>query len=94
MRIELLDGYYVDIDSLNFTLKQKYQGEKKDGSHFYAEKTIGYFGSLKAAVEQYLKECNRKDDVVISMREYVERIERSNHDAVERITEWGKRNEV
>ena len=25
--IELIDGYFIDVDELNHTLKQRYQGE-------------------------------------------------------------------
>lgn len=29
--IELIDGYFIEVDELNHTLKQRYQGETKDG---------------------------------------------------------------
>lgn len=29
--IELVDGYFIEVDELNHTLKQRYQGETKDG---------------------------------------------------------------
>ena len=31
MQIILMNGYYIEIDPLNYTLKQKYKGTKKDG---------------------------------------------------------------
>ena len=31
-RIELKNGYYIEVDSLNYTLRQKYIRNAKDGS--------------------------------------------------------------
>ena len=29
--IELLDGFYIEVDPLNYTLKQRYSGSTRDG---------------------------------------------------------------
>lgn len=31
LTVELQDGYFVEIDSLNHTLRQRYAGQDKDG---------------------------------------------------------------
>jgi len=78
MRIELLNGYYVDVDTLNFVLKQTYVSKKKDGSEVESERTVGYYGHLKGAIEQYLRETQNKDNATETIMRYVERIEKSN----------------
>lgn len=31
LKIELINGYYIEVDELNHTLKQRYTGKTKDG---------------------------------------------------------------
>lgn len=38
--IELINGYFIEVDELNHTLKQRYQGETKDGEKKPAERII------------------------------------------------------
>ena len=40
--VELQDGYFVEIDSLNYTLRQRYTGQDKDGNEKESIRTIGY----------------------------------------------------
>ena len=37
--IELINGYFIEVDELNHTLKQRYQGETKDGEKKPAEES-------------------------------------------------------
>ena len=32
LAVEMQDGYFVEIDSLNHTLRQRYAGQDKDGN--------------------------------------------------------------
>ena len=46
MQINLINGFYIDTDNRNFTLKQKYIGTRKDGTKKEAVKIHGHYGSL------------------------------------------------
>ena len=54
MIIKLSNGYYIEVDNLNHTLKQTYIGKTKDGKTKECEKVIGYFSSLDNALQRYL----------------------------------------
>ena len=85
VRIELVNGYYIEVDELNHTLKQRYTGKTKEGEDKDSDRTIGYFSSVKGCVERVCKliPMDENDGAVISMREYAEEIQK----AVERIAE-------
>ena len=77
--IELINGYFIEVDELNHTLKQRYQGETKDGEKKSAERIIGYYPSVRACVERIVKliPLDENDGKVISMREYVDEVEKA-----------------
>lgn len=84
MKILLGNGYFVEIDKLNHTLKKKCKGTGKDGKEKEHEKTHGYFSNLESAIERYLK-LNQIDlmaESSLEMRRYVEVIDEINRSAV------------
>lgn len=87
MTITLLDGYYIDVDSLNYTLKRKSRETKKDGTEYEAERTIGYFGSLRKAVRAFLVISQQSEEVSLNLMGFVERVEESNKRTAMEITE-------
>ena len=95
MKIKLDREFYIEVDSLNHTLKQKYSGETRDGAKKEAERVIGYFPDVEQCVEKYLDE--RQDlvspDKAMTMREYVNLVKKSNKDAVEAIKKATERKE-
>ena len=46
--IEVIEGYVIDVDSLNYTLKKDTGRLDKDGNKVY--RTYGYHSSLKSAL--------------------------------------------
>lgn len=84
--VELIDGYFIEVDELNHTLKQRYTGEDKNGNPKDAERTIGYYPNVKACVERIVRliPLGEKDGSVISLREYAEAAEK----AFKRVSEW------
>lgn len=84
--IELIEGYFIEVDELNHTLKQRYKGETKEGKCKDAERIIGYFPNVQACLERIVRliPLDEKDGVVISMREYAETAEK----AFKRVSEW------
>lgn len=87
MRVNLLNGYYIEIDSMNYTLMQKYIGKDKDGNPKEAVRVLGYFTTLKGAVDKYLKvtQLDEMADTSMEMEEYVKKVEESNKMAVQAI---------
>ena len=83
--INLNYGYYIEIDRLNYTLKQNEKIIDKKGQEKEVTRIWGYFGNLRKLIERYLELC-QKDmiaDSDVSMMEYVEMVERSNEMAVQ-----------
>lgn len=88
MKVILTNGYYIEIDGLNHTLKQKYIAEKKnDKSKYETEKVCGYYNNLAGAVEKFIK-LNQIDlmaQEAFEMSEYVKSIEEINKTAIKAI---------
>lgn len=87
MKIKLDKEFYIDIDDLNHTLKQKYMRKSKDGEEKEAERVIGYFSSVEACVEKYIDARQKllTADKTASLREYVNLVKKSNNGAVKAI---------
>lgn len=79
LAVELQDGYFVEIDSLNHTLRQRYTGQDKDGNEKESVRTIGYFGDMKqcikALLERYPRELSEKAH--ISFNEYLKLLDKA-----------------
>ena len=60
--IKLANGYYIEIDPLNYTLRQEYIGKTKEGQEKKGIRTIGYFSNMKNAVDGFLK-MNQVDEL-------------------------------
>lgn len=84
-RIELKNGYYIDVDSLNYTLRQKYIRNAKDGSKKEAYRTCGHFSDIRGAIGKYIRlvQLDVLSDESVSLTEYVENIERINKIAIQ-----------
>ena len=84
MKINLNYGYYIEVDTYNYTLKQKYDGKTKDGQDKDSVRTCGYFGNIRNAIEKYLKlvQIDLLDDDVLTLQEYVKSIELINKMAI------------
>ena len=54
-KIELINDYYIEVDPLNYTLKQRFKGSDKAGNPKDSERTIGYYGTVTHAVEEMIK---------------------------------------
>lgn len=72
--VELIDGYFIEVDEFNHTLKQNYRGETKEGMPKDSVRIIGYFPNVISCVERVLRLIclAENDNRVISMREYAE----------------------
>lgn len=87
MKIDLINGYYIEVDSMNYTLMQKYMGKDKEGKPKESVRTLGYFTTLNGALDKFLR-LNQIDvlaDMGMGMHDYVKKVEESNRMAVEAI---------
>lgn len=86
-KVMLSDGYSVEIDPLNFTLKQKRKITGQDGKEKTVEKIVGYYGSLQQCVEKIIQ-CKQLDDMAgmeIPIDRYVLMAANSNRKTLEEI---------
>ena len=82
--IKLINGYFVEVDAMNYTLKQSYVTKGKDGIGKEAIKTHGYYSKLEYAVERVitLLQLDKMDDLTLQFHDYVEMVKQANKDAV------------
>ena len=83
--IELKNGYFIEVDDLNSTLKQRYIGKTKNGEDKECEKIIGYFNKPIDALERFVR-LNRLDameGMKLSLDEYVEALKKADREVIE-----------
>lgn len=87
--ITLKNGYYMEVDPLNYTLRQKYTGETKSGEKKEAFRTFGYFGNIESAIRKYieLSQMDVLDGERLTLEEYVDSIQKINAIALQGIQE-------
>lgn len=93
--INLTNGYFIEQEPLNYTLKQRFKGEKKDGTPKESVRTIGYFGDLEGAIKRFLKlnQLDENDGLSVDMKNYVDSIVAANNKACAEIMKlWGIQN--
>lgn len=72
VKIELINDYYIEVDELNHTLKQRHMGKDREGVEKECERIIGYFPDVQACVERLFRlvALDETDKAVISLKEY------------------------
>ena len=87
MQINLINGYYIETDNRNFTLKQKYIGTRKDGTKKESVKIISHCGSLEQALDLFLRinQVPKEAKIAVDLMEYAYFIEQSNKEAVQAL---------
>ena len=88
---EISEGYFIEQDELNCTLKKRYMGtDKKTGEQKPAVKTIGYYKTVQDCLERIVRliPLDENEGTLISMRAYAEQAEK----AFKRVEEWRKEN--
>lgn len=87
--ITLKKGYYIEIDALNYTLRQKYIGSTKTGERKEASRTIGYFGRMEPALMKYLEvsHLDALKDEKVTIEEYIKAIRQINEETLQGLQE-------
>ena len=85
--ITLKNGYYIEIDPLNYTLRQKYTGETKSGQKKEAFRTLGHFGNIESVIRKYIElaQLDVLDGERMTLEEYVDSIQKINAIALQGI---------
>lgn len=86
--IILTDGFFVEIDPLNVTLKRKYKVyNKKTGTENETVKTFGYYGTLEEVLMAFVKAQQKLylSDLTMNLDEYVRLVDESNKAAVSKL---------
>lgn len=92
--VELLNGYYIEIDPLNYTLKQRYKGSTKEGAEREGVRICGYYPTLKTALKRFseLMRLNEIDGRHVSLYEYTEAIVKADKKVMEFLDKLEVRN--
>ncbi len=95
MIIKLSNGYFIEVDNVCHTLKQKYIGETKKGEKKECERFIGYFSNLEHALEHYVKhyQSDFMADASMDLDTYLRCVKDSNIMAVKQIKALVRGNE-
>lgn len=78
--IDLRDGYFIEVDEMNSTLKQRYQGKTKDGQAKEAERTIGYYPKPVDALKRFVEinRADKMDNMRLYISEYVKELKKAD----------------
>ena len=84
MQINLINGFYIETDNRNFTLKQKYIGTRKDGTKKESVKIISHCGSFEQALELFLRinQVPKEAKIAVDLMSYASLVEQSYKEAV------------
>ena len=87
MQINLVNGFYIETDNRNYTLKQKYIGKRKDGTKKESVKIISHCGSLEQALDLFLRinQVPKEAKMAVDLMYYANYIEQSNKEAVQAL---------
>ena len=87
MQINLINGFYIETDNRNFTLKQKYIGTRKDGTKKDSVKIISHCGSLEQALDLFLRinQVPKEAKIAVDLMSYASLVEQSNKEAVQAL---------
>ena len=87
MQINLINGFYIETDNRNFTLKQKYIGKRKDGTKKESVKIISRCGSLEQALDLFLRinQVPKEAKMAVDLMSYASLVEQSNKEAVQAL---------
>lgn len=91
-KIELRDGYFIEVDEMNATLKKRYIGKSKDGVEKEMVKTIGYYPKPIDAIERFicLNRLDKMDGMELSISEYVNELKKADKEVIEFLKQMGE----
>ena len=85
--IILNNNFFIDVDPLNYTLREKFEGKTKDGIGKESFRTLGYYGNLHGAIRKYIETCVQAEisDETLTIEKYAERVEKAVFRAVHNV---------
>lgn len=89
MRIDLINGFYIVTDEMNYILRQKYIGQDKEKNPKEMDKVCGYYNrsDITAPLKKYLvlNQSVLLDEEAMQIEEYIKNIEKINNDALKAL---------
>lgn len=82
-RIYLKNGYYIEVDTMNYTLKREYIGKDKDGNVKNAVKACGYFPNIRQGVCKHLIPYTKKPSGLYDFRKSEQKAQRFRRNKVD-----------
>ncbi len=72
-----MNGFFVEIDDMNHTLKQRFDSKNKQEEPIESVRTIGYYPNLPSCIEKIarLNVIQENDEQFLSIREYAYKAE-------------------
>ncbi len=91
--IELGDGYFIEVDEMNATLKKRYIFKNKDGAEKEGVKTIGYYPKPIDAIERFicLNRLDKMDGAELTISEYVNELKKADKEVMEFLKQMNER---
>lgn len=88
--IELRDGYFIEVDEMNSTLKQRYQGKTRDGQAKEAERIFGYYPKTVDALKRFveLNRTDKMDNMRLYISEYVNELKKADKEVMDFFEEF------
>lgn len=82
--IILSNNFFIDVDPLNYALREKFEGKTKDGTEKESVRTLGYYGNLRGAIRKYIETCVQAEisDETLAIEKYAEKVEKAVFRAV------------
>ena len=87
MQIQLINGYYIERDKRNYTLKQNYWGKTREGENKEFTKNYGHHQDLEGAVKEFLtiNQIAEMSKLSVDLMQYARMVEDSNRNAIRAI---------
>lgn len=90
MKIHVIDGYFIEVDDKNFTLKLDTGRLNKKGKPIVND--IGYYSTVEAAVNKVIQLAVMYENDRLTLKEYIEKLREVKYKIEEKDLKWAKTN--
>ena len=92
--VNLVNGYFVEEDDMQCTLKQYFSGKDKHGNKKLSVRLVGYFRTMPDCIEEVVKQSglDATDGMTLSLMEYCNQLKRNDEEMkayIKRFAEEG-----
>lgn len=87
MQINLVRGYFVDVDRLNYCLKKTVDYENRKGERAQRDIIIGYYPRMSVLIQRLAELEHIDSDEVLEMKTFVCKVDKVNEQLVDELKE-------